>query len=187
MQSSFQRQEPSATAPLVSWSLDHKLSSQAGKDWKFLHSQAPNHQELDRWALAPPSPPSNVKNAAGGAGTAAGIEAEGSHSAVDTLSTTLHPEGWILQGEGQNIPSPAVWEGGRGESGTECLLKAPGRLCLPSLHIFMAGSFLLPAPKHKYSQLYLPETPPLPSRLLLRLPRKSEVKLFNFRVGFLLD
>lgn len=58
-------------------------------------------------------------------------------------------------------------------SGTKCLLKAPGKVCLPSQHIFMAASagslstFLLTALKHKNSQLYLPETPPLQAGLLL--------------------
>lgn len=58
-------------------------------------------------------------------------------------------------------------------SGTGCLLKTPGKVWLPSQHIFMAGhagslsTFLLTALKHKYSQLYFPETPPLQSGLLL--------------------
>lgn len=97
-----------SNSSLVSQSLDHKLSSQAAKTGGFYPPGA--------WQISSDTSIStqNVKNAAGGAGTAAGAEGEGSHSGVDTWSTTLDAAGWLqtLQ-ERQNIPSPAVWEGSR--------------------------------------------------------------------------
>lgn len=95
MQSSFQRQEPSPTAHLFPgvWITNFQVRQERLEVFYTVRPQT--SRNFDRSALAPRSPPSNVRNAAGGAGSAAGIGAEGSHSGVDTLSTTLHPEGWI--------------------------------------------------------------------------------------------
>lgn len=137
-----------------------------------------------------------MKNAAGGAGTTVELE---ERDPTQVLTHEVPP--FMLKDEPRSCK----------EKGRTFHLQQKGGSCewhrvfaedtwqgLQSLTAhFMAGSagslttFLLTALKHRHSQLHLPETPPLQPghscSVRNRLPRKSEGKLFNFWVGFLLD
>lgn len=103
------------------------------KDWRFLSTQAPNHQEFDRSALAPPSPASNVNSCSR---NWRGITLRCWHIKYHTSSWRMNPD---PARRAENSISSSVGRG-EGVSGTECLLQTPGKVCPLSQHIFMAGS-----------------------------------------------
>lgn len=113
------------------------------KDWRFLSSQAPNHQEFDRSAVAPPSPPRMWRMQLEVLELQQELK-ERDHTQVLTheaphlmLKDECRPcrKGRIFQ---YSISSSVGRE--QDVSGTECSLKTPGKVCPPSQHIFMAGS-----------------------------------------------